>query len=133
PEQATEAMNRLAQAYGCLTDSAARKAYDESLLAPTLVQKQSVPHFENGPADSEAGHIDAKDPLAWLFGPWHRLADPNPPGAPGNQPNFRDWAASAPPPQKRRASAVDQNGPGVPTTPQFLEEPDTRRSLLASF
>src|SRR5260370_859772 len=31
PDQVTEAMNRLAQAFSCLTDSGARKVYDESL------------------------------------------------------------------------------------------------------
>src|SRR5215472_9715279 len=34
PELATEAMNRLAQALVCLTDPAARKAYDRERLAP---------------------------------------------------------------------------------------------------
>ncbi len=32
PEQATEAMNRLAQAFVCLTEPAAKKAYDEQVL-----------------------------------------------------------------------------------------------------
>src|SRR5215470_7828460 len=32
PEQATEAMNRLAQAWVCLTDPAQKKAYDQGLL-----------------------------------------------------------------------------------------------------
>src|SRR5271157_3425368 len=31
PEQATEAMNRLAQAFVCLTDPSAKKAYDAAL------------------------------------------------------------------------------------------------------
>src|SRR5215207_2282322 len=31
PEQATEAMNRLAQAFVCLTEPAAKRAYDQSL------------------------------------------------------------------------------------------------------
>src|SRR5437763_2889787 len=32
PEQATEAMNRLAQAFVCLTDPPAKKVYDATLL-----------------------------------------------------------------------------------------------------
>src|SRR5688572_12059457 len=32
PEQATEVMNRLAQAFVCLTDPAAKRAYDVALL-----------------------------------------------------------------------------------------------------
>src|SRR5947208_11988874 len=43
PDQATEAMNRLAQAYGCLTDPAARRAYDELLLTPVRSEKDLAP------------------------------------------------------------------------------------------
>ena len=60
PEPATEAMNRLAQAYVCLTDPASKQSYDAALLsgaAPVAV--------------AEAPHASSKrpDPLAWLFGP----------------------------------------------------------------
>src|SRR5438093_6395864 len=64
PDQATEAMNRLAQAFTCLTDPETKKAYDASLLSP-----QSVAVEEPPPVIS----IDEQDPLAWLFGPWNQL------------------------------------------------------------
>jgi hypothetical protein len=60
PEQATEAMNRLAQAYVCLTDPAGKRAYDAELFgtaAPVAV------------ADAPPGRPARPDPLAWLFGP----------------------------------------------------------------
>ena len=60
PEQATEAMNRLAQAYVCLTEPASKNAYDAQLLgkeAPVAVAEPPQP----------ASRIP--DPLAWLFGP----------------------------------------------------------------
>ena len=34
PEQVTEAMNRLAQAFVCLTDPKAKRGYDTALLGP---------------------------------------------------------------------------------------------------
>ena len=60
PEQATEAMNRLAQAYVCLTDASSKRAYDAALLgtaAPVAV------------AEAPAVKAERPDPLAWLFGP----------------------------------------------------------------
>ena len=104
PEQVTEVMNRLAQAFACLTDPTARQAYDESLQAP---------HSERGFASRpENGSIDPEDPLAWLFGPWERLVDPESSAVSSvSRPHFRDWAASAPPPrQKKHAQASEANG-----------------------
>ena len=60
PEQATEAMNRLAQAYVCLTEPASKRAYDAALFgtaAPVAV------------AEAPAAKPERPDPLAWLFGP----------------------------------------------------------------
>jgi hypothetical protein len=59
PEQATEAMNRLAQAYVCLTDSASKQAYDAALLGATAVAVAEPTHLPS----------PAPDALAWLFGP----------------------------------------------------------------
>src|SRR4051812_6730532 len=49
PEQATEAMNRLAQAFVCLTEAEAKRQYDANLLgtqtataAPPVVVRQTV-------------------------------------------------------------------------------------------
>src|SRR6516225_9692138 len=61
PEQATEAMNRLAQAFVCLTEPASKKQYDSELLG--------------GPTPAPAGEITlegpvgTRDPLAWLYNP----------------------------------------------------------------
>jgi hypothetical protein len=61
PEQATEAMNRLAQAYVCLTEPASKRAYDAALLGAAAT---AVAVAE--PARSPS---PAPDALAWLFGP----------------------------------------------------------------
>jgi hypothetical protein len=61
PEQATEAMNRLAQAYVCLTEPASKRAYDAALLGGA---EAAVAVAESAPALTPA-----PDALAWLFGP----------------------------------------------------------------
>ena len=62
PEQVTEVMNRLAQAFACLTDPTARQAYDESLQAP-----HSQANFASR---TENGSIDPEDPglAVWSLG-----------------------------------------------------------------
>ena len=64
PEQATEAMNRLAQAYVCLTDPATKQPYDAALLggAAPAAAMTAVAEARKSPSDMP-------DPLAWLFGP----------------------------------------------------------------
>src|SRR5580704_4876174 len=42
PEEATEAMNRLAQALVCLTDPAAKRDYDSSLAGPARARAQTA-------------------------------------------------------------------------------------------
>jgi hypothetical protein len=54
PEAATEAMNRLAQAFVCLTEMASKRAYDAELL---------------GTAVRPAAAAATVDPLAWLYTP----------------------------------------------------------------
>src|SRR3954451_22799261 len=61
PEQATEAMNRLAQAFVCLTEPAAKRLSDATLL------RKSVGTLE-APLPAEAAP-EARDPLAWLYNP----------------------------------------------------------------
>jgi hypothetical protein len=129
PDQATEAMNRLAQAYGCLTDPPARQAYDKSLLAPGRSEKNLPPLVENG-------SIDPTDPLAWLFGPWDRMPSPGSAAAPsGSRPHFRDWAASAPPPQRRQSPTFEANRQGPAVLPAHLppEESDSGTSRAPFF
>jgi hypothetical protein len=57
PEQATEAMNRLAQAFVCLTEPAAKRLYDAALLG--------VPPAE--PSLAPEPVPETRDPLAWLY------------------------------------------------------------------
>src|SRR5438874_1811419 len=66
PEQVTEAMNRLAQAFVCLTDPAAKRAYDRELLG----HETAVPE----PMTVGGKRDEAEDPLAWLFAPWRAQA-----------------------------------------------------------
>src|SRR5262249_21639142 len=55
PEIVTEAMNRLAQAFVCLTDPAAKRAYDVDLLGEAAAKLPSAPVALQEPP-----------PLAWL-------------------------------------------------------------------
>src|SRR5947207_6411249 len=65
PDQVTEGMNRLAQAFDCLTNRESKNAYDDALLParPSLAIPAPGPEL---------------DPLGWLFGPWNQ-ATPSPP------------------------------------------------------
>jgi hypothetical protein len=61
PDHVTEAMNRLAQAFVCLTDPQAKKEYDAKLSqTPAL-----GPVVDD--AIAEAPAVDSPDPLAWLY------------------------------------------------------------------
>jgi hypothetical protein len=81
PEQATEAMNRIAQAFVCLTDAKAKQAYDTQLFgrpqaeaapsAPAVAEKLAP--LDHLPPVGVAVE-DSADPLAWLFGPWNGMA-----------------------------------------------------------
>lgn len=71
PEQATEAMNRLAQAFVCLTDPVSKKVYDTALLGepPPTAQATAV-----------APRSEAVDELDWLYSdpPAARIEPPAP-------------------------------------------------------
>ena len=84
PEQVTEAMNRLAQAYVCLTDPVAKRAYDRELTGG--------PDEEPVPAEREA-----EDPLSWLVGSGSRQFAEAGSGPPASV-ALLDWA-TVPPPQ----------------------------------
>jgi hypothetical protein len=119
PDQATEAMNRLAQAFTCLTDPEAKRAYDAALLSPQPVAVEEPP-----PVIS----VDEPDPLAWLFGPWNQLTTlPEPFPDPTKDfpaPSLRvqDWAKAPPPPRvsvRTAAPAVpaDNGAPAITAAP----------------
>ena len=68
PEQATEAMNRLAQAFVCLTDASAKKMYDVQLgiVAPAVqVTTEKPPSPPSKPAEPPP----PKEPIDWLPSP----------------------------------------------------------------
>ena len=70
PDQATEAMNRLAQAYVCLTESASKKEYDAVLFGtavPAAAEEALVAQV--AVAETLEAASQPPDPLAWLFGP----------------------------------------------------------------
>jgi hypothetical protein len=94
PEQATEAMNRLAQAYVCLTDAASKQVYDTALLGGAVAVAEPVPALTPAP-----------DALAWLFGPAMT----------------RSRSSSATPPPLARLTPLVP--PAPPETPQPVEPP----------
>jgi hypothetical protein len=94
PEEVTEAMNRLARAFSCLTDPTAKKDYDAWLSAPRTKQLDRPQ-----PAESSA------DPLVWLFGPWSGLAGARRSSGEG-QDKLADWRQTPPP--LRRVTTSDR-------------------------
>jgi hypothetical protein len=102
PYEVTEAMNRLALAFSCLMDPTSRNAYDQSLRDPPL--RKAIPT-----AAQENGSPDFAGPLAWLFGPWDRLAgeDSTLPSR-FHHPHFHDWKKDAPP-RRGKSRSGDEN------------------------
>jgi hypothetical protein len=84
PEQVTEALTRLAQAFDCLTHPERRQAYDAS-LAGEPAPAETPPGGTVGTAGTATlpatlsvcpsdPLVSPSDPLAWLFGPWNQSA-----------------------------------------------------------
>jgi hypothetical protein len=97
PEEVTEAMNRLARAFACLTQAEARRAYDRSL--EDRAAATGLP--------AESNIAEAIDPLAWLFGPWKELALYGTAQAESARPvRQADWVREPPPARRARAEAV---------------------------
>jgi hypothetical protein len=110
PEEATEAMNRLAQAFVCLTDPAAKRAYDTEVLGlPAPPEPVAAPEPPPEP----------RDPLAWLYTPppiKPRPLPPTPPPLPPAQaptppPLPPEWVAAA------AAPAAVATPPPLPAPP----------------
>ncbi|MFO0844154.1 MAG: hypothetical protein U0797_17425 [Gemmataceae bacterium] len=96
PEPATEAMNRLAQAFVCLTEPPQKTAYDAQLLGAK--PKPAPPPLPAPPAPPPLpAQADRPDPLAWLYTPGE-----NGPGGVASPPVRvappAEEAAPAPPP-----------------------------------
>src|SRR5260221_1174868 len=66
PEEVTEAMNRLAQAFVCLTDPRTKESYDQTVmgLEPVAVQE----------ADLAVSGGRPRSQVEWLYQPWARSA-----------------------------------------------------------
>ncbi|MBY0528050.1 MAG: hypothetical protein K2R98_31930 [Gemmataceae bacterium] len=132
PEVVTEALNCLANAFVCLTDPEAKKAYDTALLGellpaakaavapppkatvpppaplpPTAPESPSSVPAASPPAPVSAG----KDPLAWLYGPWTQAG--------------RDTLATVP------ADATPVEGSPAPTPASVQSAPITTSSPTA--
>lgn len=106
PDQVTEAMNRLAQAFTCLTDPEAKRVYDAVEFpndAPSAAPEVPTP----APAAGE----EITDPLAWLFGPWSQAL---PAGATTPGQILGDWV-TAPPPPRMVTEETDASQPDVST------------------
>src|SRR5260370_13736522 len=85
PELATEVMNRLAQALVCLTDPAAKQAYDAALF----------PGANKADDAGAAKGTRAEDPLGQLLG--RRGANGTPSGQPGQESQAEKEWRTAPP------------------------------------
>jgi hypothetical protein len=85
PEQATEAMNRLAQAFVCLTDASAKKTYDVQLgIVSTAAPVTAVSELPQQP-----DHLDwlsSPAPLAWSTEQTRVAAEPSPQAIPVGPP-----------------------------------------------
>jgi hypothetical protein len=128
PEQATEAMNRLAQAFVCLTEPKAKQVYDEALLGGNTIAVEVEPDQEPEPLYDTP---DPLDPLAWLYNPASlgQLGPPPPP--------VRTHAVPPPLPPIRRVVAAlqteetetlvpgawEETAPDVPPLPEPPPEP----------
>jgi hypothetical protein len=108
PEATTEAMNRLAQALVCLTDPAAKKAYDAAVF-PAVA---AVPE----PATVPAVPVPAGTGLSFVFGAWQ----PSPPPPSEEASTQLDWQTAPPP--TRVSSAVDTD-PGTPALAKTVPPP----------
>ncbi len=123
PEEATQAMNRLALAFSCLTDPEAKKQYDATLLVTP-----SSP--EEGLWETEKAAHQPFDPLAWLYGPWSQLGveEAQRENEAGTFPKRRPAEAPAASPEPR-APGIGQEGAAVRLSTSERRSPDPKRAL----
>ncbi|HTU23430.1 MAG TPA: hypothetical protein VMG10_35670 [Gemmataceae bacterium] len=125
PEQATEAMNRLAQAFVCLTDAAAKKTYDAQLgIAAPPVQARA----EEAPPSPELEEpAPATESLDWLSSPPDVVGptEKTPPAAELPEPSPRNVPASPPP----LPAVVVNDGTDLPPP---LRQPPPLPALMAA-
>jgi hypothetical protein len=108
PEQATEAMNRLAQAFVCLTETASKKAYDVQLgiAVPAAPEPVAPP-----PRAKTLDWLDNPPPIAFPIEPAGAPAVP-PPLPPADTLNYAD----APPPPIRQPPPLPPELPSLDET-----------------
>src|SRR5262245_61263310 len=133
PEQATEAMNRLAQAFVCLTEPGAKKAYDEQLLGQRP-RPQPPPLPAAPPAPAPPPLPEPRDPLVWLYTPGVNGPGEGPPPPPVRArptPPPPTAPAPAPPPPAAPPAAppVDPIVESAQQSPQARRGLATRRAL----
>ncbi len=142
PESATEAMNRLAQAFVCLTEPAAKRAYDQKLLGERFRQTPPppppppLPQREPAiPALSGASQLalatrhpvggslipaasGPRDPLVWLYTPgMNGPGGGTPPPPPVRLPTAPSLAVQPPPPVERTTPPPPTLPPAPPPEP----------------
>jgi hypothetical protein len=131
PEQATEAMNRLAQAFLCLTDPKTKKNYDAGLLSvmgsmthtvtpPAAKKKTAVP----GPAAASPAHRSSTEVVPQRLPA--ALLDTAVNGAPVTQ---VVWKVTVAPPPVR---ALVQPGEAVSSGPPKAREAPVSEAVLVS-
>jgi hypothetical protein len=79
PEQATEAMNRIAQAFVCLSEPASKRVYDAALLgtAPAAEEPKAATRTDGEPLDAlNVATADDRDPLVLEYDPASQEAAP---------------------------------------------------------
>jgi hypothetical protein len=113
PEQATEAMNRLAQAFVCLTEPSAKQAYDQTLLGA----RPRVPP----PPPPSTPRPEPRDAIVWLWTPGINGPGDVPP------PPVRNTSPTPPPPVRVPPPPLPEppvaENPPPPPPPQPASEP----------
>lgn len=137
PEQATEAMNRLAQAFVCLTEPSTKRAYDEQILGGRP-RSTPPPLPPPPPLPAPPPLPPPQDPLVWMYTPGMNgpgdvppppvrvppVADPAPPPAVAEPP---PEPAPPPPPPKQPLDPIVH---AARRSPQARQGLGTRRHLL---
>jgi hypothetical protein len=128
PEHVTEALNRLAQAFVCLTDAAAKRVYDAALLGKPAEPAASAP-VKAAPAPVPAAPAPAPpakpplDPLAWLYGPFTEGTRQKLAAAMGAERAEPAAAPSLPETTPPSATATPANGIVTPPSPPAAAPP----------
>jgi hypothetical protein len=118
PDQATEAMNLLAQAFVCLTDPAAKKVYDFDLGLNGAAPPGVAPAAQGTTATQveSAEPTEPDEPVVVLFNPTGTEALPPPQRVPYS-------ATEAPPPQHVTYSAAAAPAPPIRVPASGTEAP----------